>query len=112
MAEPTWKIIYADGAQRESLEFDSPDDVPAYGVYSIVQRLADDTSEVIIGWDWYYHLTEANRWFGGDKYGVLERLRERQAFTGFCQGRWVTREESFDLMGLAKNDAQFPNLIG
>ena len=111
MADPTWRIIYSDFFKFDSTE-GTPDDAPAYGVFGVLQELKGGETELIMGSDWYYHLTSDGRWYGGDDYGVRERLRNRERFTGFLQGRWVSRETLNDLMFEAKNDQDFHNPIG
>ena len=108
-----WRIYYDGGATVDS-EGGSPDDAPAYGVVLILHRVPfgdRERNELIVFGDFYYYIT-GDRWYTSDHYGLREHLRTHTPLEGVCQGRLIPFEDFNTLMGVAKNDPDFPDAVG
>ncbi len=105
-----WRIYYHDGSTFDS-DDGTPDDAPAYGVIWILQRIPfgrEFINELVV-WGVFYHYIPGDRWYGGDDYGLRERLRDHTPIEGVCQGRLIDFEEFNTAMTAAYNDPDFPN---
>lgn len=105
MKQLRWRIYYDDGPTFSSEDGD-PVDAPAYGVICIVACDPAVNRIILNGWDWYYY--DGQEWWGGDIYGLLDRLCHRIPTFAVCQGRTVRNEDYGRIMGLADKDPDFP----
>ena len=108
-----WRIYYHDGSTFDS-DDGPPDDVPPFGVIVILHRVPfgdGERNELIIWGDFYYYIT-GDRWYGGDQFGLRERLRDHTSIEGVCQGRLISREALNTIVAAAKRDPDLPNAQG
>jgi hypothetical protein len=101
----TWKIYYVDRSTFSS-EDGTPKEAPAFGVITIVQRVegGERPTARLDGEDFYYWVPSVGRWFGGDEYGIRERLRNREEVVALKQGRLVLYDEFCEICAAASND--------
>lgn len=102
-----WRIYYADGSTFDNLQGD-PEDAPAFGVIAVVQPDERVGRQVIHQWDWYYWNSDAGQWWGGNLFGVLDRLLNRLPLGALLQGRMESSEKYSEIINRATNDPDFP----
>lgn len=106
-----WRVYYDNGSTFSN-EDGTPEQSPAFGVICIVST-NDLIGRIILHkHDWYWWIADEKVWFGGDIFGLLDRLLHRLSTEAILQGRTVPNEAFRDTMGRADKDEDFPPKSG
>jgi hypothetical protein len=101
-----WRIYYTDGSTFSSLD-GSPYDAPAEDVQVLLKLDPDVGRFLLAAKDFYWFDHARQEWFGGEKAGLYQHLRQPGP-SKVLFGTFVTCREYHDCVKAALSDPDFP----
>ena len=103
-----WKIYYDDKPAYSG----DPYLAPGRGVQIIVQHDPDNGKYLCFNHDYYWYLSDDDRWEGGNLFGMYDYLLTPGPDKRVIFGRIISNDRFQEIFNRAYNDSDFPPKTG